>query len=196
MAIESITYRDGFRIKFQWKVGVKGTVIYSVPHESDLANEAELMEAVRSGNLQRFSGFNYGSGASSVAYTPLQKELTAAWIDICSCDYGNDFEVLQHRREGTFFNGVCKVGGKIDRFRISANRQAVRITVQNRSKFPIQANGIGYRVEERTYSIPVALEQNQKKTLPQFDVGIGETVQLCQVEGGYPATFYDLFSDE
>lgn len=196
MAIESISYKDGFRIKFQWRAGVHGTVIYSIPRGGELLDEAELMEATRKGTLHHYNGFSYGSGASSVVYAPRQQELVAAWIDICYCDYDSDFNVIFHERKGSYFNGICKVGGKIELFPISSTRQAVRITVQNTSKFNIEANGIGYSVNGREYGIPLPLEQSRRKTLPQFDIGMDETVQLCQMKGGYPATFYELDRNE
>ena len=192
MAIESISYNEGFKIRLQWAVGVKGTVIYCVPSGQGLADADALMNAVQNGGLQNFNGFSYGSGTASVAYAPQQKDLQACWVDVCYCDYDGDYMPVRHECAGTFFNGMCKIGANIELIPISSTRQAVQITVLNKSKFPIGVNGIGYSINGRVYGIPIPLEKNERKVLPQFDVSIDDTVKMSRMEGGYPAEFYKL----
>lgn len=195
MAIESIVYNEGFKIKLQWMAGVRGTVIYSTAAGDGLANDIELMEAVQRGGLQRFNGFSYGSGTTAVSYAPQQAALHACWVDICFCDYDAEFNVLRHEYAGTYFNGMCKVGTHIKLIPISSDRQAVELTVQNKSKFAIEPNGIGYSVNGRIFPIPVAFEKNERKVLPQFDVGMDDTVKLCRIEGSYPAEFFNISTE-
>lgn len=192
MAIESITYQEGFRIRLKWTAGVRGTVIYCVAQGEPLADADALMSAARTGGLPAFNGFSYGSGTASVNYAPARRELQAKWVDVCFCDYDEDWSPVRHERAGTFFNGMCRIGGRIDMLPIGGGRQAVQITVMNKSKFDIEANGIGYSVNGRVYGIPVALEKGKRRTLPQFDVGADDAVKLCRMEGGCPAEFYAL----
>jgi len=192
MAIESINFDESFRIKLAWPAGVKGMVIYCVAHGEGLADEEALMSGVTHGGLQRFNGLSYGAGTAFVSYAPQQAALQACWVDICFCDYSMENEVMRHECFGTYFNGSCKIGSRIDLIPISSGRQAVEITLLNKSKFPIQANGIGFSVNGRVQPIPRTIEKGEKVTLPQFDVGIDDTVKLCPLENSYPAEFYKL----
>lgn len=192
MAIESINYNEGFRIRLRWTAGVHGTVIYCVAQGEPMADADALMSAARGGGLAAFNGFSYGSGTAVVSYAPTRQQLLAKWVDICFCDYDDDWTPVRHERVGTFFNGMCKVGARIELLPIGGGRQAVQITVLNKSKFDIEVNGIGYSVNGRVYGIPVALAKGQRKTLPQFEVGVDDSVKLCRMDGGCPAEFYKL----
>lgn len=196
MGIESIVCKDGFRVRFSWKAGVWGTVVYSVPKGSELPPAEEIMDAAQNGGLDRWDAFNYKHGITSVVYTPRKESMQAAWVDICCLDYDQDERPISNQRVQTCFNGVCRVRFRIDLIPISKQRRAVKITVCNKSKFPIEANGIGYTVGGRVYGIPVRLEENKRTALPQFDIDQNETVKLCKLDGGYPAEFLGMADGE
>lgn len=192
MAIESITYSDGFRIKLLWSAGVRGTIIYSVPTGEARVDQNELMEAVKNGGLQRFNGMSFGNGTLAVSYSPKSAEMQASWIDIYCLDYDSEFNVKTHEFAGKYFNGICKVGVNIKLIPIASNRQAVCLTVQNKSKFAIGEYGIGYMINGRVFGIPHSFDKNQRRVLPQFDIGIDDVVKPCRMDGGYPAEFYNM----
>ena len=189
MGIKSVSYEDGFKLALRWGAGIRGTIIYAVPVGGALLDEGLLMEAERSGTLGRLNAISYGSGTPAVSFTPAQQELRAQWVDLCCCDFDGSYRVVRHERVQTCFNGMCLVYWDMQTIPISPVRQAVQITVHNRSTFPIEANGIGYAVNGRVHPIPLPLARMERRVLPQIDVDRGDTVKLCQVENGYPATF-------
>lgn len=192
MAIESIICGDGFKLKLMWPAGVKGSVIYAVAEQGAMMDDDALMEALRQGTLKRFNAISYGSGTSLVSFMPPQPELRACWVDICCCDYDERGRVVSHERVETCFNGLCQVQWDIQTIPISQTRQAVQITLHNRSKFPIEPGGIGYSVSGQVYAIPVRFKPMERKALPQFDVAVEDTVKMCQIEGSYPVVFHEL----
>lgn len=195
MAIESITYAEGFRIKLLWSAGVRGTAIYCLPSGEEKVDQTELINALKTGGLQRYNGMTFGNGTLAVSYSPKNADLQANWVDIYYLDYDVEFNVKAHEYVGRYFNGICKVGVNIKMIPIASNRQAVLMTVQNKSKFAINEYGIGYTINGRVYGIPHAFDKNQRRVLPQFDVGADDIVKPCRMEGGYPAEFYNMSDD-
>lgn len=192
MVIQSITYDKGFRLKFRWVASVEGTIIYAVPKGAPLLDTQQLVGAVMHGKLKQLGAISYNNGTSSVSFMPPQKEYEATWVDICECDYSGNYLVLRHERVKTCFNGACTVHSGIEYIPISSQRRAVQITIHNRSKFPIEANGIGYSVNGRVFGIPMAISSMERRVLPQFDVGEKDVVKLCEMENSYPVVFRDL----
>ena len=189
MAIQSITYEDSFRLRFRWPANVKGTIIYAVPKGEPLHDTGALLRAAVREELKQFNAIRYDNGIMAVSFAPPQEGLKARWIDICCCDFDADFQPLFHDRIETCFNGACRVQYDIQYIPLSPRRQAVEITLHNRSDFPIEPNGIGYSVNGRVRGIPLGLGQSELKVLPQFDVGVDDVVRLCRMENSYPVTF-------
>lgn len=192
MAIQAVKYDEGFSIQMSWPLGVKGTIIYCVARGDKPVEAEELMRSMKNNGLRRYNGFAYGSGTGQISYSPQQESLRAAWVDIWYCDYNMQYEVIRNELFGSFFNGKCRIGERIELIPISSERQAVQITLQNKSQFELAANGIGYSVNGRVYPIPLPIGKGARVELPQFDVGIADVVKLCCLDGSYPADFYEL----
>lgn len=185
MAIGSIKYDGAFQVTLDWIAGVRRTVVYCRPSESGLLSDEEIQDALNTRSLKSLcSGYEYGPETKHFSYSP--EGLNARWIEICYCDFDMNGDIITHASAGRFFNGSCKVTYEVRRIPVTDGLEAIRLKVKNRSEFDLEAGGIGYAVSGRQYRIPVQLNRNDEKELPQFEVPAGASVVVKPVEGGYP----------
>ena len=185
MAIKSVQFDSAFQIALDWVAGVRRIIVYSRPAGAGPMDGAALLDAMARNQLQGLcSGVEYGPETQHFSYAPIG--MNAEWIDIYACDLGMDGELVRHECAGRFFNGSCRVAYEVRRIPVSSRLEAIRLTVRNRSGFDLEAGSIGYAVAGHVYGIPVPLQRNEEKELPQFEVPTGTPVAIRPVEGGYP----------
>ena len=185
MSIKTIDYDSAFQITLDWVAGLRRMVIYSRPADLGPLDDAAILQAMDEKRLKALcSGYEYGPETKHFSYAP--DGMSAQWIDIYCCDIGMGDEVIRHTCAGRFFNGSCRVTYEVKRISIADQMEAIRLRVRNRSEFALKAGGIGYSVSGRLHPIPIALQRNEERELPQFEVPSGAAISIRPVPGGYP----------
>lgn len=191
--ITNVHNQGVFKINLTWPADVSQVVLSAVGRGEIPPSGEEILKLRARHALSSINASEYIQSGSPVHdFAPEPMRFIGKWVDIYAYELDRE-DNIERLEPVTAFFGRCAVAYAVKYRKLSPDMRGAYIALRNKSRFPIPAYSIGYRVGRWEYEIPLPLGAGDEiRYLPQIEVPDDEDVIMTQLAGSMPVIYEQM----